>query len=242
MDEVREFVRRHYAHAARSATVSGLQGCCGQATVCCPPGGNPAEEVHGRDGLPVTGGWGCGNPVALAELEQGEVVLDLGSGAGIDVLASARRVGPSGKVYGLDMTEEMLALARRNQRHVGIANAEFLKGHIEEVPLPDESIDVVLSNCVINLSAEKPVVFAEAFRVLRPGARLAIADIIAREELDTERRSDLLEWSRCLTGALTTDQYRAALSRAGWHKVSIEESHAVAEGFASVFVRAIKPG
>jgi arsenite methyltransferase len=190
----------------------------------------------------VAGSIGCANPVALARLEPGEDVLDLGSGGGIDVLLSARRVGPTGRAYGIDMTAEMLELARANQAEAGVTNAEFLEGRIEAVPLPDQSVDVVVSNCVINLSADKPAVFAEAFRMLRPGGRVAFADIAADHEVPADLRADDAAWAACIAGAVTRDRYRAQLTDAGFTDIEIVDSHTVADGFWSVFVRARKPG
>jgi arsenite methyltransferase len=190
----------------------------------------------------VAGSIGCANPVALARLEPGEDVLDLGSGGGIDVLLSARRVGPTGRAYGVDMTAEMLELARANQAEAGVTNAEFLEGRIEAVPLPDQSVDVVVSNCVINLSVDKPAVFAEAFRVLRPGGRVAFADIAADEDVPADLQADDAAWAACIAGAVTRDRYRAQLVGAGFGDVEIVDSHTVADGFWSVFVRARKPG
>jgi ubiquinone/menaquinone biosynthesis C-methylase UbiE len=189
----------------------------------------------------VAGSIGCANPVALAQLAEGEVVLDLGSGGGIDVLLSARRVGPTGRAYGVDMTSEMLELARANQARAGVTNAEFLEGRIEAVPLPDASADVVVSNCVINLSADKAAVFAEAHRVLRSGGRVAVADVVADLEPDEALRADPEAWAACIAGAVTRAQYVAGLTDAGFVGVEITDSHPVQYGFWSVFVRARKP-
>jgi arsenite methyltransferase len=199
-----------------------------------------ADELAELPAEAVAGSIGCANPVALARLQPGEDVLDLGSGGGIDVLLSARRVGPDGRAYGLDMTPEMLELARANQTRAGIDNAEFLEGRIEAVPLPDASVDVVVSNCVINLSADKPAVFAEAHRVLRPGGRLALADVIADAEPDPELLADDDAWAACIAGAVTRDRYRTQLETAGFTGIEIVDSHPVADGFWSVFVRATK--
>ena len=237
-EAVEAAVRSHYAAAAGGPT------CCG------PTGGHPpgiGAGVYGpeeRAAVPehvARSSMGCGNPVAVAELAAGDTVVDLGSGAGMDVLLSARRVGPTGKAYGLDMTDEMLELARSNQADAGVDNAEFLRGHIEDIPLPDASVDVVLSNCVISLSADKGAVLAEAYRVLRPGGRLAVTDVVAEAEPTAEQKADLESWVSCLAGSLTRSGYRSALDAAGFAGVSIEESHRVAEGFASVIVRAVKP-
>jgi SAM-dependent methyltransferase len=189
----------------------------------------------------VAGSIGCANPVALADLTEGEDVLDLGSWGGIDVLLSARRVGPTGKAYGVDMTTEMLELARANQTRAGISNAEFLEGRIEAVPLPDASVDVVVSNCVINLSADKTAVFTEAHRVLRAGGRVAVADVVADVEPDETLKADPEAWAGCIAGAVTRAQYTAGLTDAGFTDVEITDSHPVQDGFWSVFVRAHKP-
>ena len=226
--EIREVVRERYARAARRA--SQAASCCGPAASdCC---GGSEEDVITRDlysvdersELPeaaVLASLGCGNPTALAELSAGEVVLDLGSGGGIDVLLSARRVGPTGKAYGVDMTDEMLELARRNQREAGVSNAEFLKGTIENVPLPDESVDVVISNCVINLSTDKDSVLREAFRVLRKGGRFAVSDIVIQGRLPEELRESLEAWSGCVAGALHEDEYREKLMAAGFADIEV---------------------
>ncbi|MGA9634907.1 MAG: arsenite methyltransferase, partial [Solirubrobacterales bacterium] len=184
---------------------------------------------------------GCGNPTAVAELHEGETVLDLGSGGGIDVLLSARRVGPTGKAYGVDMTDEMLELARRNQTEAGVENVEFLKGTIEDVPLPDDSIDVLISNCVINLSGDKPSVFREAARVLRPGGRFAVSDIVADPEMDEETRRDMAQWTGCIAGALTDEEFRRELEAAGFTNVEIRETHRVHDQAGSAIVRATMP-
>jgi ubiquinone/menaquinone biosynthesis C-methylase UbiE len=184
---------------------------------------------------------GCGNPTAVAELHEGETVLDLGSGGGIDVLLSARRVGPAGKAYGLDMTDEMLELARHNQREAGVENVEFLKGTIEAIPLPDESVDVIISNCVINLSGDKPAVLREAARVLRPGGRFAVTDVIADPDMDEETRRDMARWTGCIAGALTPEEFRSGLAEAGFEQPEIVETHRVHEQAGSAIVRARKP-
>jgi arsenite methyltransferase len=240
-DDVEAAVRDRYARGARSVD-------CGES----PTWGSGDEAgVYGAsqyehadlDELPgeaVAVSIGCANPVALADLRPGDVVLDLGSGGGIDVLLSARRVGPTGRVYGLDMTDEMLELARANQTRAGADNVEFLRGHIEDVPLPDESVDVVLSNCVINLSTDKTAVVAEMYRVLRPGGRLALADVVADVEVDETLRTDLTAWADCLGGAITRVAYREGLERAGFVEISLRDSHAVADGFSSTIVQAVK--
>jgi arsenite methyltransferase len=221
---IKETVRENYARAARR--VSSKDGaCCGTAA----PRGNPITSNLYADSetgaLPtqaVASSLGCGNPTALAELKPGETVLDLGSGGGIDVLLSARRVGPTGKAYGLDMTDEMLALARENQRKAGAHNVEFLKGEIENIPLPDNSVDVIISNCVINLSGDKDRVLAEAFRVLCPGGRFAVSDIVVRGEVPREIRRSVELWIGCVAGALEESEYRAKLSSAGFAEVEVE--------------------
>ena len=194
-----------------------------------------------RDSLPdeaKLASLGCGNPTAVAELHEGEIVLDLGSGGGIDVLLSAKRVGPSGKAYGVDMTDEMLEVARRNQREAGARNVEFLKGTIEAVPLPDDSVDVVISNCVINLSADKPAVFREAARVLRPGGRFAVTDIVADAGMDEATRHDMAQWTGCIAGALTEEEFRRDLEGAGFIDVEVRETHRVHDQAGSAIIRA----
>lgn len=240
---IEEAVRSHYAAVARRGT-----GCCGdercEGEVELAGIGAGAYGAGELDDLPAQvaqTSLGCGNPVVVAELAQGETVLDLGSGAGIDVLLSARRVGPRGKAYGLDTTEEMLRLARAHQADAGVDNAEFLRGTIEAIPLPDRSVDVVVSNCVIGLSADKRSVFAEAFRVLRHGGRLAIADVVAAADPDPTTPEDLASWVACVAGALTPSQYHAGLERAGFSDVLVEEVRPVADGYTSVIVRAVKP-
>jgi len=242
-DRVQEAIRDHYAAAAQSVTNDETvtnTGCAGEAGI-----GSGCYSAGDLDGLPasaVTASIGCANPVAVAELTEGEVVLDLGSGGGIDVLLSARRVGPTGKAYGLDMTDEMLDLARHNQSEAGVDNVEFLKGKMEAIPLPDASVDVVLSNCVIALSVDKQAVFGEAVRVLRPGGRLALADVVAEHEPDLDTAVDAASWVDCISGALTERQYLAILEDAGFVETSIQFSHAVDTGFASVIVRGAKTG
>jgi arsenite methyltransferase len=264
-DALVENLQAHYGTAARRAaqgeavaddycepTTTAGGGCSPVVEACCGPVVEAASIVFGSGlydtaelaQLPaeaVAGSIGCANPVALAQLTEGEVVLDLGSGGGIDVLLSARRVGPTGKAYGVDMTTEMLELARANQAKAGVSNVEFLEGRIEAVPLPDASVDVVVSNCVINLSADKAAVFAEAHRVLRPGGRLAVADVVADVEPDERLRADPEAWAGCIAGAVTRAQYRAGLTDAGLVDVEITDSHPVQDGFWSVFVRATKP-
>ncbi len=223
--DIRKVVKEKYGQAALRVTSGG--GCCGSASsreACDPVTGNlyGAAETAGLPAEAVAASLGCGNPTALARLEPGEVVLDLGSGGGIDVLLSAQRVGPTGKAYGLDMTDEMLALARENQRKAGVANAEFLKGEIEEIPLPDASVDVIISNCVINLSADKDRVLAEAFRVLKPGGRLAVSDVVVRGEVPPAIRRSVELWIGCVAGALDEADYRAKLAKAGFGAIEIE--------------------
>ncbi len=272
-EELREQVRKRYAEAALAVRGAGDGGasCCG--TSCCGSGSAAAEvDMAGesyseaeRSELPrlaADASLGCGNPVALADLAPGEVVLDLGSGGGIDVLLSARRVSPGGKAYGLDMTDEMLALARENRREAGVDNAEFLKGEIESVPLPDDHVDVVISNCVINLSTDKPRVIGEAFRVLKPGGRFAVSDVVflgEKDKLPEGLVRSVEMWSGCVSGALERAEYEAMLSAAGFEDVSIEVTHTYdpeligsqldprdvealrASPVASAFVRARKP-
>jgi arsenite methyltransferase len=252
-DTLVDNLKAHYGAAARKAAGGHAvidHGCA--TSECCGPAAQDTADTLGAGlydaadvaELParaVAGSIGCANPVALAHLEPGEDVLDLGSGGGIDVLLSARRVAPNGRAYGVDMTAEMLDLARTNQTEAGITNAEFLEGRIEAVPLPDHSVDVVVSNCVINLSADKPAVFTEAHRVLRPGGRIAFADIAADDELPPELRADDAAWAACISGAVTRDRYRTQLDDAGFTDIEIVDSHTVADGFWSVFVRARKP-
>ena len=254
-DGLADNLKAHYGAAARKAAKGApvVEECCGTAIdACCAPGAKDSAETFGAGlydaaelrELPaeaVAGSIGCANPVALARLEPGEDVVDLGSGGGIDVLLSARRVGPNGRAYGVDMTEEMLELARANQAKAAVSNAEFLEGRIEAVPLPDRSVDVVVSNCVINLSADKEAVFAEAHRVLRPNGRLAVADVVADREPDPELLTDDAAWAACIAGAVTRDRYRQQLEGAGFTDVEIVDSHPVADGFWSVFVRGHKP-
>jgi arsenite methyltransferase len=252
-NEIRETVREAYAGAATAAE-SGQATCCDPAGCGCGTSTVAAEELEvfgsslysedERQALPETAqlaSLGCGNPTAVAELNEGEVVLDLGSGGGIDVLLSARRVGPSGKAYGVDMTDEMLELARRNQREAGIENVEWLKGTIEEIPLPEASVDVVISNCVINLSADKRQVLREAARVLRPGGRFAVTDVIADPEMDEATRADMQQWTGCGTGALTQTEFEDGLDAVGFEAIEIRETHRVHEHAGSAIVRARKP-
>lgn len=237
-EDLRATVRDKYGKAAQQAA-AGERANCGPATDAaasdCGCGCGPtaaadpitkdlysADETSGLPEQAVLASLGCGNPTALAELSEGEVVLDLGSGGGIDVLLSARRVGPTGKAYGLDMTDEMLELARHNQAEAGVENVEFLKGEIENIPLPDDSVDVVISNCVINLSADKPRALAEAFRVLKPGGRFAVSDIVVRGPVDPRIRENVELWIGCVAGALEEEQYRSYLAEAGFDEIDIE--------------------
>lgn len=221
--QIREAVRRRYAAEAKRVAGSERASCCSGSSCC-----DTSSRLYTRDelkGVPkeaALASLGCGNPTLVAELKPGEVVLDLGSGGGIDVLLSAKRVGPSGKAYGLDMTDEMLELARANAAEAGLTNVEFLKGNIEAIPLPDASVDVIISNCVINLSADKDAVLAEAYRVLRPGGRFAVADIVIQgEPLPAEIRQSLALWSSCVSGALSDDEYRQKLAAAGFTDIDI---------------------
>jgi arsenite methyltransferase len=224
--ELKEAVKEKYGAAARRAAEgSASAGCCGTGSGCDPITSNlyDASQIGALPVEAVIASLGCGNPTALAELNPGETVLDLGSGGGIDVLLSARRVGPTGKAYGLDMTDDMLALARKNQAAAGIQNVEFLKGEIEHIPLPDNSVDVIISNCVINLSADKDRVLAEAFRVLKPGGRFAVSDVVVRgTDIPGEVRRSMELWIGCVAGALEEEEYRSKLARAGFTNVDVE--------------------
>jgi arsenite methyltransferase len=242
--ELRDTVRERYAAAAVAAS-TGSAACCGEAAVITDEQreafGPDLYDSDDRTTLPDAAqlaSLGCGNPTAVADLHEGETVLDLGSGGGIDVLLSARRVGPTGTAYGLDMTNEMLELARRNQAEADVENVEFLKGAIEEIPLPDDSVDVIISNCVINLSADKPSVFREAARVLRPGGRFAVSDVIADPDMDDATREDMQQWTGCIAGALTRLEYERELIGAGFTGVDIRETHCVHEHAGSAIVRA----
>src|SRR3989475_3176717 len=267
-ETLKQIVKEKYGQAAQRVT-SGDSGCCGSTAArggSDPIPSNPyaAGETAGLPAQAVAAFLGCGNPTALADLKPGETVLDLGSGGGIDVLLSAKRVGPTGKAYGLDMTDEMLALARENQRKAGVANVEFLKGEIEQIPLPANSVDVIISNCVINLSADKDRVFAEAFRVLKPGGRFAVSDVVVRGEVPAELRKSIELWIGCVAGALEEREYRDKLAKAGFETVDLEptriyrvedareflvgaglDADAIApqvnDKFMSAFVRARKP-
>ncbi|QES49282.1 arsenite S-adenosylmethyltransferase [Streptomyces venezuelae] len=242
--DLRETVRRRYAAAAVQVTEGGT-ACCGPEPVEVDTNfGSTLYASDEREALPaeaVAASLGCGNPTAVADLNEGERVLDLGSGGGIDVLLSARRVGPTGKAYGLDMTEEMLALALANAAKAGATNVEFLKGTIEAIPLPAATIDVVISNCVINLSTDKSAVFAETFRVLRPGGRIGVSDVIADDTLRPEQRAERGDYVGCIAGALSFAEYREGLEAAGFTGIEITPTHTVADGMHSAIVRAVKP-
>ena len=267
--ELKEVVKQKYGEAALRVNAGG-SSCCGAGAAldgCCDPITSNLYDGAQSGELPqeaVLASLGCGNPTALAQLNPGETVLDLGSGGGIDVLLSARRVGPSGKAYGLDMTDEMLALARENQRKAGVENAEFLKGEIESIPLPDNSVDVIISNCVINLSGDKDRVLHEAFRVLKPGGRFAVSDVVVRGEVPEDVRRNMLLWVGCIAGALEDHQYVAKLTKSGFESIGIEptrvydieDARAFLSGqgvdvdaiapqvqgkFMSAFIRATKP-
>ena len=269
MPDVKQFVQEKYGEAARRVGTGG-SSCCGASPAasrgCDPITSNlyDASQVGSIPEEAALASLGCGNPTALAELHTGETVLDLGSGGGIDVLLSARRVGPTGKAYGLDMTDDMLALARENQRKSGLHNVEFLRGEIEHIPLPDTSVDVVISNCVINLSADKDQVLREAFRVLKPGGRFAVSDVVTRGDVPADVRKNMLLWVGCIAGALQDTEYVDKLTRAGFERVeieptriyNIEDARAFLSGqgidvdamapqvqgkFMSAFVRATKP-
>ncbi len=237
-DTIHDEVRAHYAAAAIKA---------GEGACCADPGEAIGPELYSaleRDELPeaaVLASLGCGNPTAVAELREGERVLDLGSGGGIDVLLSAKRVGPTGRAFGLDMTDEMLALAMRNAAEAGATNVEFLKGHIEAVPLPAASIDVVISNCVINLAADKPAVFREIARVLRPGGRMGVSDIVADDGMSAAERAERGSFAGCIAGALSFSEFEAGLAEAGLTDVEITPTHLVTDGMASAIIKARKP-
>ncbi len=253
-DEIRDAVRRRYADAAgrsargaypemREAEATAGTSSCGSGEVTGAFGGElyAGAEAAGATSTAVASSLGCGVPTAVAQLSEGETVLDLGSGAGADVLISARRVGPTGRAYGLDMTEEMLELARANQREAGVDNVEWLRGTIEAIPLPEASVDVVISNCVINLSADKAQVLREVARVLRPGGRVAVSDVIADPDLDPAVRADMAQWTGCIAGALTGAEYERLLAAAGLEDTKIEETHRVHESAGAAIVRARRP-
>jgi arsenite methyltransferase len=246
-EALREEVRARYAESAR-AVKRGEAGSCGGGSCCDGESGTAdfGEALYTaaqREALPdaaALASLGCGNPTAVADLEEGEAVLDLGSGGGIDVILSARRVGPSGVAYGLDMTDEMLALAQQNARDAGVTNVHFLKGVIEQIPLPASSVDVVISNCVINLSTDKPAVLTEMARVLRPGGRLGISDVVAEDRLAPEQRAERGSHVGCIAGALSRAEYVAGLEAAGFQEISVEFTHEVADGMHGAIVKAVK--
>ena len=241
--DIRETVREKYAAAARRVSEQPTASCgCGPADDAVF-GSALYDDTESEGATPAAVGasLGCGVPTAVADLHEGETVLDLGSGAGADVLISARRVGASGRALGLDMTDEMLALARANAADAGVQNVEFLKGYLEDIPLPDASVDVVISNCVINLAGDKPRVLAEAARVLRPGGRFAVSDVIADEDMDDATRADMAAYTGCIAGALTEAEFRTALTAAGLTDVEIRETHRVHDKASSAIVRAHKP-
>ena len=237
IETIHEEVRAHYAQAARQASEGA---CCSGDEEIGPELYSTLERAELPEAA-VLAALGCGNPTAVAELHEGERVLDLGSGGGIDVLLSARRVGPTGRAIGLDMTDEMLALAQRNAATAGATNVEFVRGHIEDIPLPASSVDVVISNCVINLAADKPAVFREVSRVLRPGGRIGVADIVAEDRLTADERAERGSYAGCIAGALSFTEYREGLEAAGLTDVSIAPTHEVAEGMVSAIIKATKP-
>ncbi len=253
--DIQEAVRGRYAAAASVVSDGGAAMEVEHASCCDPTDITRTDEGVENFGAELYSGdatdhlpdaarlasLGCGNPTAVADLHEGETVLDLGSGGGIDVLLSARRVGETGKAYGLDMTDEMLGLARRNQRDAGVENVEFVKGTIEDIPLPDDSVDVIISNCVINLSADKPAVFREAARVLRPGGRFAVSDVVADPDMDDETRRDMQQWTGCIAGALSREEFERELAQAGFEGIEIAETHRVHEHAGSAIVRARIP-
>jgi DNA-binding transcriptional ArsR family regulator/SAM-dependent methyltransferase len=243
-DQLREQVRERYAAAAKAVGEGSGSGCCGSRSCCSDSFGESLYSDEQRGDLPgaaALASLGCGNPTAVADLRDGESVLDLGSGGGIDVILSARRVGPTGLAYGLDMTDEMLALARRNAEEAGVRNAIFLKGVIENVPLPAESVDVVISNCVVNLSTDKAAVLTEIARVLKPGGRLGISDVVAEDHLSPEERADRGSYVGCIAGALSKAEYEAGLEAAGLTDVSVEFTHEFADGMHGATISAVKP-
>jgi len=242
--DIRETVRERYAAAARAAAGTPAASCCATVTHHDEVFGGAlyGDEAVDAPAAAVGASLGCGVPTAVADLHAGETVLDLGSGAGADVLISARRVAPGGRAIGLDMTDEMLALARANAADAGVENVEFLKGYLEEIPLPDNSVDVVISNCVINLSGDKDRVLAEAARVLRPGGRFAVSDVIADDDMDAATRADMAAWTGCIAGALTRDEFEQGLRAAGLTDIEIRETHRVHEHATSAIIRARKAG
>jgi ubiquinone/menaquinone biosynthesis C-methylase UbiE len=247
MNELREHVRDRYAAAAKVVGEGKAADDWSDVGRCCEPNEGLGPRLYGdaeRASLPgdaVLASLGCGNPTAVADLREGETVLDLGSGGGIDVLLSARRVGPTGHVYGLDMTDEMLELARKNAAEAGATNVEFLKGYIEDVPLPDATVDVIISNCVINLSIDKPKVIDEMFRVLKPGGRLGVSDVVAADDLAPEQRAERGSYVGCIAGALSFAEYSAELMRAGFTDITIDPTHEEVDQMFGAIVRATKP-
>lgn len=248
-DDLRNEVRRRYAESARAVTEGAGECGCGSGSCCSDPGaeaevfGGGLYDAEQRGALPeaaVLASLGCGNPTAVADLHEGETVLDLGSGGGIDVILSGKRVGPTGTAYGVDMTDEMLALAQKNAREAGIANVHFLKGVIEQIPLPADSVDVVISNCVINLSVDKPAVLTEIARVLRPGGRIGISDVVAEDDLSPSDRAERGSFVGCIAGALSKGEYESGLQAAGFEQVSVTFTHQVADGMHGAIVKATK--
>ena len=248
-DELREEVRRRYAESALAVTEGSGDSCCGTGACCdgevaSVDFGDSRYTAEQRSELPDAAALesiGCGNPTAVADLHEGETVLDLGSGGGIDVSLSAKQVGETGAAYGIDMTAEMLALAQRNAHDAGVDNVRFLKGMIEQIPLPAESVDVVISNCVINLSTDKPAVLAEIARVLKPGGRIGISDVVAEDNLSPDQRTDRGSYVGCIAGALSKGEYEAGLEAAGFGQISVQFTHEVADGMYGAIVKAIKP-
>jgi arsenite methyltransferase len=246
-EELRDEVRRRYAESALAVTAGGAGCGCGGGSCCetesAPVFGEGLYDAEQRAELPgaaVLASLGCGNPTAVAELRAGETVLDLGSGGGIDVILSARRVGPTGRAYGLDMTDEMLALARANAAEAGISNAIFLKGVIEEIPLPASSVDVIISNCVINLSVDKAAVLTEMARVLKPGGRIGVSDVVAEDDLTPAQRAERGGYTACIAGALSRGEYEAGLAAAGFDEIDVQFTHGVADGMHGAIVKAVK--
>jgi arsenite methyltransferase len=264
---IHDAVKKKYGEAAKEVAAGNTASCGNGGLSCCDPITSNLYDTAEKAGLPadaVAASLGCGNPTALAQLQAGEIVLDLGSGGGIDVLLSAKRVGPTGKAYGLDMTDEMLALARKNQKKAGAQNVEFLKGTIENIPLPDNSVDVIISNCVVNLSGDKDQVLREAFRVLKPSGRLAISDVVVRGKVPEDIRKSMELWVGCIAGALQEEEYKTKLGKAGFETIEVEATRVykaadaeeflsaagfdtqkiapvVADKFISAFIRAVKP-
>ena len=249
-DEIRQAVREHYAAAITAIAPPSGSSCCDSGSSCCGSAETSetfaaqqygADEREGTAPELIQASFGCGNPFVVADLHPGERVLDLGSGGGLDVLLSARRVGETGRAYGLDMTDEMLERARENAAKAGASNVEFLKGHIEEIPLPDKSIDVVISNCVINLSPDKPAVFAEVYRVLAPGGRFGVSDVVCADGTTPEQRALHGDWASCAAGALSRSEYTEGLTTAGFVDVEVRFTHEFEHGMHAAVVRAVKP-